>query len=159
MSRRVLLPCALLALAVLVPCFVGGGTRGGNGRALRVPREGTAVPKATTETPKPKEEPKEPKEPKAETPKSVALVQVTKEKLGEFEGSKGLDLFGKCHPSIINIPTRYWIILNLCSTVPCYWKGDIKQYALMGHQGKQQWWNAQPRDWWFHSLGPEKGMI
>jgi hypothetical protein len=83
MSRRVLLPCALLALAVLVPCFVGGGTRGGNGRALRVPREGTAVPKATTETPKPKEEPKEPKEPKAETPKSVALVQVTKEKLGK----------------------------------------------------------------------------
>ena len=86
MSRRVLLPCALLALAVLVPCFVGGGPRGGHGRALRVPREGTAAPKATTETPKPKEEPKEPKEPKAETPKSVALVQVTKEKLGEVDG-------------------------------------------------------------------------
>jgi len=98
MSRRVLLPCALLALAVLVPCFVGGGTRGGNGRALRVPREGTAAPKATTETPKPKEEPKEPKEPKAETPKSVALVQVTKENAiataGVLGGLTGLLLGG-----------------------------------------------------------------
>ena len=32
MSRRVLLPFfALLAIAVLMPCFVGGGTRSGNG--------------------------------------------------------------------------------------------------------------------------------
>ena len=22
----------------------------------------------------------------------------------------------------------------------------------MGHQGKQQCWNAQPRDWWFHMV-------
>ena len=87
MSRRVLLPCALLALSVLLPCFVGNSGNGSHGRALRVLREGTAAPKATTETPKPKETPKEtPKAetPKAETPKSVALVQVTKETLGEF---------------------------------------------------------------------------
>jgi hypothetical protein len=58
MSRRVLLPFfALLAIAVLMPCFVGGGTRSGNGRALRAPRQAT-------------------------TSQSVALVQVTKEKLG-----------------------------------------------------------------------------
>mmetsp|Transcript_75202 Transcript_75202/g.119424 ORF Transcript_75202/g.119424 Transcript_75202/m.119424 type:complete len:244 (-) Transcript_75202:239-970(-) len=82
MSRRVLLPCALLALSVLLPCFVGNSGNGSHGRALRMLREGTAAPKATTETPKPKEAPKEtPKAetPKAETPKSVALVQVTKE--------------------------------------------------------------------------------
>ena len=75
MSRRALLPCALLALAVLAPCFVGSARHGHP--ALRVPREGTAAPAAT---PKPTETPKEaPKE----TPKSVALVQVTKEKLGK----------------------------------------------------------------------------
>jgi hypothetical protein len=62
MSRRVLLPFfALLAIAVLVPCFVGGGTRSGNA-ALRAPRQAMTTP---------------------QTSQSVALVQVTKEKLGK----------------------------------------------------------------------------
>jgi hypothetical protein len=44
MSRRVLLPFfALLAIAVLVPCFVGGGTRSGNA-ALRAPRQAMTTP-------------------------------------------------------------------------------------------------------------------
>ncbi|CAL1158287.1 unnamed protein product [Cladocopium goreaui] len=74
MSRRVLLPFfALLAIAVLVPCFVGGGTRSGNGRALRAPRQAT-------------------------TSQSVALVQVTKENTiataGVLGGVTGLLLGG-----------------------------------------------------------------
>eukprot|EP00435_Cladocopium_sp_Y103_P061814 s39_g23.t1 len=92
MSRPVLLPFfALLALAVTLPCFVSSGPR--SGRALRVPREGTAAPKAaTTETPKPTEKPK------VEAPKSVALVQVTKENTiataGVLGGLTGLLLGG-----------------------------------------------------------------
>jgi len=59
MSRRVLLPFfALLAIAVLVPCFVGAGTRSGNA-ALRAPRQAMTTP---------------------QTSQSVALVHVTKEK-------------------------------------------------------------------------------
>ena len=58
MSRRVLLPFFALAMAVLAPCFIGGGTRSGNA-ALRAPRQATG------------------------TSQSVALVQVTKEKLGK----------------------------------------------------------------------------
>eukprot|EP00435_Cladocopium_sp_Y103_P001032 s124_g1.t1 len=66
MSRRVLLPFfALLAIAVTVPCFVSSGTRSGNA-ALRAPRHATAT---------------------SQTSQSVALVQVTKEKLGKNGGA------------------------------------------------------------------------
>ena len=61
MSRRSSLPFfALLAIAALAPCFVGSGNGSGNATsALREPRQ--AAP---------------------QTAQSVALVQVTKEKLG-----------------------------------------------------------------------------